>query len=99
MKKMFKKTITMPLLLRNIVVFVLCFSISFNIWLIFIVKEDSEIIKQYKIILMDIYQDKVLVDNISKAIEAYSIDSKKNKAYKSFFKEMYDRSLERSGNE
>ena len=99
MKKMFKKTITMPLFFRNVVVFILCFSIAFNIRLTFIVKEDSEIIKQYKIILMDIYQDKVLVENISKAIEAYSIDSKKNKAYESFFKEMYDRSLEQNDNE
>lgn len=99
MKKMFKKTITMPLFLRNIVVFILCFSIAFNIWLTFVVKEDSTIIKQYKIILLDIYRDDVLVNNIDKAIRDYSIDSKKNKTYRSFFQEMYDRSLEYRANE
>lgn len=94
---MFKKTITMPLLLRNIVVFILGFSISFNIWLTFVVKEDSVMLSQYKVILLDIYQDEVLVNNIDKAIREYSIDSKKHKKYRSFFQEMYDRSLEHSG--
>ena len=51
-------------------------------------------IEQYKIILMDIYQDETLVNNLNKAIRKYSIDSKKNKAYKPFFEEMFDRSLE-----
>lgn len=99
MKKMFKKTITMPLLLRNIVIFILCFSIASNIWLTFVVKEDYVMIEQYKIILLDIYQDEVLVNNIDKAIRKYSIDSKKNKAYKPFFDEIYDRSLEQNGDE
>lgn len=96
MEKMFKKTITMPLLLRNIVFFILCFSIASNIWLTFVVKEDFAMLKQYKIILLDIYQDEVLVNNIDNAIKKYSIDSKKNKAYESFLKELYDRSLEQS---
>ena len=91
---MFKKTITMPLFLRNIVAFILCFSIASNIWLTFVVKEDFVIIEQYKIILLDIYQDEALINNIDKAIRDYSIDSKKNKTYKSFFQEMYNRSLE-----
>ena len=99
MKKMFKKTITMPLLLRNIVVFILCFSIASNIWLTFVVKEDSVIIEQYKIILLDIYQDEALINNIDKAIKKYSIDSKKNQKYKLFFEEMYDRSLEQNSDE
>ena len=99
MKKMFKKTITMPLFIRNIVVFILCFSIASNIWLTFVIKEDSVMLEQYKIILLDIYQDEVLVNNIDKAIREYSIDSKKNKAYKPFLEEIYDRSLEQNDDE
>lgn len=99
MKKMFKKTITMPLFLRNIVFFILCFSIASNIWLTFVVKEDYMMIEQYRIILSDIYKDEDLVNNIAKAVKEYSIDSKKNKAYNPFFKEIYDRSLEQNGDE
>lgn len=94
---MFKKTITMPLVLRNIVVFILSFSIAFNIWLIFIVKEDSVMIRQYQIILADIYQDEALVNSIHKAIMEYSIDSKKGKEYKPFFEDMRSRKLELGG--
>lgn len=47
---------------------------------------------------MDIYQDEILVNNINKAIEEYSIDIKKNRTYRPFFKEMYDIRLEH-GNE